>query len=88
MKVCKDCLGETLNATSAENIREMEGFMKQEYRDYSLSYRHDYEKNWLLLDVGLTGLLAGKQAEGSEKGYFSGERNGRGRQVGRVYASQ
>ena len=62
--------------------------MKQVYREYSLSYRHDYEKNWLLLDVDLTGILAGKTAEGSEKGYFSGERNGRGRQVGRVYASQ
>ena len=81
-------ISETINATSAENISEMEGFMKQVYREHSLSYRHDYEKNWLLLDVDLTGMLAGKTAQGSEKGYFSGERNGRGRQVGRVYASQ
>jgi hypothetical protein len=42
----------------------------------------------MLLDIDLTGLLAGKKAEGSEKGYFSGERNARGRQVGRVLASQ
>jgi len=81
-------VSETLNAVSVENIIEMEGFIKQVYREHSLCYQHDYKKNWLLLDVGLTGMLAGKKAEGSEKGYFSGERNGRGRQVGRVYASQ
>ena len=81
-------VSETLNAVSAENIVEMEGFIEQVYREHSLCYQYDYKKNWLLLDVDLTGILAGKQAEGSEKGYFSGERNGRGRQVGRVYASQ
>jgi hypothetical protein len=81
-------ISETLNAVSAENVVEMAGFMKQVYREHSSFYRHDYEKNWLLLDVDLTGMLAGQKAEGSEKGYFSGERNGRGRQIGRVYASQ
>lgn len=81
-------ISETLNAVSAENIVEMKGFMQQVHREHSVSYRHDYQKNWLLLDIDLTGLLAGRKAEGSEKGYFSGERNGRGRQVGRVYASQ
>jgi hypothetical protein len=42
----------------------------------------------LLLDVDLTGLLAGRQAEGSSKGYFSGTKNGRGRQLGRIIASR
>jgi hypothetical protein len=81
-------VSETLNAVSAENVEELAGFMKHVYREHSLCYRHDYEKTWLLWDVDLTGMIAGKTAEGSEKGYFSGERNGRGRQVGRVYASQ
>lgn len=40
------------------------------------------------MDIDLTGWLAGRKAEGAEKGYFTGERNGRGRQVGQVYASQ
>jgi hypothetical protein len=66
----------------------MQGFIEQVYREHSLCYQHDYKKSWLLLDIDLTGMVAGKKAEGSEKGYFSGERNGRGRQVGRVYASQ
>jgi len=81
-------ISETLNAVSVENVVEMTGLMKQVYCEHSLFCRHDYEKNWLLLDVDLTGMLAGKKAEGSQKGYFSGERNGRGRQIGRVYASQ
>jgi hypothetical protein len=81
-------ISETLNMVSGENVIEMADFMRQVYRDHSSFYRHDYKKHWLLMDVDLTGLTAGRKAEGSEKGYFSGERNGRGRQVGRVYASQ
>jgi len=81
-------ISETVNAATEQTIQETEALMKQVLREYGSCYRHDYEKKWLLLDVDLTGLLAGKQAEGSEKGYFSGTRNGRGRQVGRVLASQ
>jgi len=81
-------ISETLNAVTGENIIETTRFIQKVYRTHSLSCQHEYEKNWLLLDADLTGILAGKTAEGSEKGYFSGKRNGRGRQVGRVYASQ
>lgn len=81
-------ISETINATSVVNIAEMQVVVKQVFEEYSQCYQHDYSKNWLLLDIDLTGLLAGRKAEGAEKGYFSGERNGRGRQVGRVYASQ
>ncbi len=81
-------ISETVNAATEQTIWEMEMLVKQVLREYGSCYRHDYEKKWLLLDVDLTGLLAGKQTEGSEKGYFSGKRNGRGRQVGRVLASQ
>jgi hypothetical protein len=81
-------ISETLNAVTGENIIETTKFIQKVYRTHSLSCQHEYEKNWLLLDADLTGILAGKTAEGSEKGYFSGKRNGRGRQVGRVYASQ
>lgn len=81
-------ISETVNAATAQTIHEMEMLVKQILREHGSCCRHNYEKKWLLLDVDLTGLLAGKQAEGSEKGYFSGMRNGRGRQVGRVFASQ
>lgn len=81
-------ISETINAATEQTIQEMETLVKQVLREHGSCYRHDYNQKWLLLDVDLTGLLAGKQAEGSEKGYFSGKRNGRGRQVGRVFASQ
>jgi len=45
--------------------------------------RHD----WLVLDVDMLGMVAGRQGEGVTKGYFSGGRNQRGRQLGRVLAT-
>ena len=89
-QVCAEqsTISETVNAATEQTSQEAETLVKQILRAYGSCYRHDYEKKCLLLDVDLTGLLAGKQAEGSEKGYFSGKRNGRGRQVGRVLASQ
>lgn len=81
-------ISETVNASTVANIKEMEDVIKQILQKCSQCCKHDYEKNWMVLDIDLTGLPAGKKAEGSEKGYFSGERNARGRQVGRVFASQ
>jgi hypothetical protein len=78
---------ETLNACTEMNVQQMVDVTRMIYQDFGQGYRHDYEKSYLLLDVDLTGLLAGKQAEGSTKGYFSGAKNGRGRQLGRVLAS-
>jgi hypothetical protein len=40
-----------------------------------------------LLDADITGMPAGRSGEGVEKGYFSGKRNRRGRQLGRVLAT-
>jgi hypothetical protein len=89
-EVCAEqsTISETVNASTAVNVKEMEAVVNQILRECSQCYRHDYDKSWMVLDIDLTGLLAGKKAEGSEKGYFSGKRNGRGRQVGRVLASQ
>jgi hypothetical protein len=79
---------ETLNACREMNVQEMADVARMIYQEFGQGYRHDYEKSYLVLDVDLTGLLAGKQAEGSMKGYFSGAKNARGRQLGRVIASQ
>jgi hypothetical protein len=46
-----------------------------------------YEKEWQLLDVDVTGMPAGRLGEGVTKGYFAGQKNRRGRQLGRVLAS-
>ena len=55
-------ISETVNATTRANIQEMEAVVKQVFRECSQCYQHDYKKNWMLLDIDLTGLLAGKKA--------------------------
>jgi hypothetical protein len=77
----------TLNACQAENVVQMRQALQAIYRRYGAGYRHDYGHRWQLLDVDMSGLPAGRQGEGSEKGYFARQKNQRGRQLGRVYAS-
>jgi len=79
---------ETLNACTEVSTQQMEEVARRIYQEFGQGYRHEYERGYLLLDVDLTGLLAGKQAEGSSKGYFSGTKNARGRQMARVSASR
>ena len=81
-------ISETLNACTEINAEQMEEVSRSLYQEFGQGYRHEYEKAYLLLDVDLTGLVAGRQAEGASKGYFSGAKNARGRQLGRVIASQ
>jgi len=81
-------VSETLNACSEANANQFEEVLRKVYQQFSKGYQHDYEKAYLLLDIDLTGLLAGRQAEGASKGYFSGAKNARGRQLGRVIASR
>lgn len=81
-------ISETLNACTEINAKQMEEVSRSLYQEFGQGYRHDYEKAHLLLDVDLTGLVAGRQAEGASKGYFSGAKNARGRQLGRVTASR
>ena len=57
-------------------------------RRYSATFSHDFERQMLVVEVDLTGLRASKRAEGSTKGYFSGERNATGRQLLRVSVPQ
>lgn len=81
-------VSDTLNSCSDENVEEMRVALRRVYRQYGAGYRHAYSKEWQLLDVDMTGLPAGKQGEGSEKGYFAGRKNRRGRQLGRVVATR
>ena len=78
---------ETLSACSQENVQEMQAAITAIYRQHSLGYRHDYSKSFQLLDVDMTGAPCGKKAQFASKGYFAGQRNRRGRQVGRVLAT-
>ena len=80
-------ISETLNACNATTVTQMQAALRELYRAHSQGYRHNYAATDQLLDIDMTGLTAGQQAEGATKGYFPGRRNRRGRQVGRVLAS-
>jgi hypothetical protein len=79
---------QTLDAATAENVEQMQQVLTTLLHRHSQVAHHAFRADWLLLDVDLTGLPAGKQAEHSVKSYFSQPRSRRGRQQGRVLASQ
>ena len=81
-------ISETLNVSTGENVLEFTGALKLIYQKHGQGYQHDYEKGCQVLDIDLSAMLSGKQAEGATKGYFSGHENRRGRQLGRVTASK
>ncbi len=57
------------------------------YRQHSQGYRHPYDRRWQILDIDLTGRPCGPKAAFATPGYFSRQRNRRGRQVGYVVAT-
>jgi hypothetical protein len=81
-------VSETLNACQEQDVEGMQVAQGQLLHRCGSAYAHAYDKAYQLLDVDLTGLPAGKQGEGSCKGFFSEYRYRRGRQAGRVFATQ
>jgi len=78
----------TLDASTDENINQMESALKTIWDSHSmsLSFLGDAQKAGRVetIDMDLSGMPASKKAEGSEKGYFSGKRNTYGRQLARI----
>jgi len=77
----------TLSACSPANVDQMRQAFQAIYRQYGAGYSHQYGKERQLLDIDMSGMPAGRQGEGVEKGYFAKQKNKRGRQLGRVYAT-
>lgn len=80
-------ISRTLNACRAQNVAQMREAIRSILQQHARSYQHDYTQAELLLDVDMTGLPAGRQGEGCTKGYFAHRKNCRGRQLGRVLAT-
>jgi hypothetical protein len=78
---------QTLDACTAENVKQMEQAMDTIYRRHSQGSRHDYRTGLQVLDVDMSGMPCGPKAAFATKGYFAKQRNRRGRQLGRVLAS-
>jgi Transposase DDE domain len=79
---------ETLDACSEETVTQLEQALDVMYRQHSAGYRHDYQQQWQVLDVDMSGLPCGKKAALATPGYFAKQRNRRGRQLGRVLATR
>ena len=80
-------ISQTLDACTTENVSQMEQAMKVLYQEHSAGYGHNYERDWQLLDIDLSGQPCGPKAAFATKGYFARQRNRRGRQLGRVWAT-
>jgi hypothetical protein len=78
---------DTLDAATDQNVEQMQQAINRIFRAHSQAYRHDYQKQWQLLDIDLSGRVCGPTAEDATGGYFPEGPNLHGRQEGRVYAS-
>lgn len=78
---------QTLDACTARNVAEMQQAVDLIFRQHSKAYRHNYRRQWQLLDIDMTGMPCSKRAELSAKGYFSTKGIRYGRQLGRVLAT-
>ena len=81
-------ISDTLDACVVENVQQMREALKTILQTHSCCYQHDYARQWQLLDIDMTGLTAGRQGDGVTKGYFAHQHQRRGRQLGRVLATQ
>lgn len=66
-------LSRTLNALTLMNIVQLRAANTAILSRYGRTSQHDW-RGYLWLDFDLSGLPCGKQAEGSQKGYFSGKK--------------
>jgi hypothetical protein len=80
-------ISDTLNACTPETVEQLRAVLQALYQRHSRGYQHAYDRRYQLLEVDISGMPAGRQGEGVTKGYFSGQKNRRGRQLGRVLAT-
>ncbi|HYG79503.1 MAG TPA: hypothetical protein VD861_03905 [Pyrinomonadaceae bacterium] len=78
---------DTLDACTPENVEQMRRALNSIFREHAKAARHDYGHRFQFLDIDMSGLPCGPQAELSRKGYFSRAGIRYGRQLGRVIAS-
>jgi hypothetical protein len=80
-------LARTLDAFRTTDVAQLRQGSEAWFRRESRVLRHDFDRDWLWLDIDLTPLPISKHAEGSTKGKFD-QKNRYGRQLARVHAPQ
>ena len=78
---------DTLDACTDENVTQMQRAVNTIFQKHSRAFRHDYQQQWQILDIDLSGRVCGETAEDATKGYFTDHKGAYGRQEGRVTAS-
>lgn len=68
-------LARAFDAVESTSLEQMSLALDRIVREQSGTCRHDFRTGALVLDGDLTGLPASRHAEGSESGYFAGEKN-------------
>jgi hypothetical protein len=71
-------LSRTLDAFGEEQIVQLRQGSEVLFRRESRTLRHDFDRDWLWLDIDLTPLPASKHAEGSTKGKIGGKKTDTG----------
>ena len=69
----QSCLSRTLDALTLKQIDQLRSATTYIWRSHSRTTYHDW-RGYLWLDFDLSGLPCSKQAEESQKGYFSGKK--------------
>jgi hypothetical protein len=67
-----------LDAFTPVSVAQLRTALEQIYRREGRALHHPFDQELLFLDIDLTGLPAGRRAEASTKGYFSGEKTAGG----------
>lgn len=67
-------LSRTLDAFGQEQIAQLRQGSERLFRRESRTLRHDFDRDWLWLDIDLTPLPASKHAEASTKGKIGGKK--------------
>jgi hypothetical protein len=67
-------LARVLDVCQERQVAQLRAGVEGVYRWSGQAPRHVWSGTPLLVDIDLTGLPAGRQAEGSTKGYFSGKK--------------
>jgi hypothetical protein len=79
---------ETLDHCTSENVQQMQLAVDELFRTHSQAFSHDYKIGLQLLDIDMSGLPCGPQAEHATYGYFGRHNIRYGRQMGRVVAAR
>jgi hypothetical protein len=77
-------LADTLDAATEADVVALQEALADIFGQYSQGRQHDFQQQYLVLDVDLSPLPGSPRAEGSERGYMGRSRSKTGRKLVRV----